>query len=61
MKWLIWSHEHGRWWRANMKGYTRLRSEAGRYGFTEAMTIVEAANDALEPGDDPRETMCPDW
>jgi hypothetical protein len=41
---LIWSEEHGQWWRAGSAGYTRSILEAGRYAFKEAMEITSDAN-----------------
>lgn len=41
---LIWSFEHGAWWRPNSWGYTTCRSEAGWYDRAEAEKIVEQAN-----------------
>src|SRR5690349_16922363 len=29
--WLVWSHEHGCWWRATKCGYSMTVEEAGRY------------------------------
>jgi hypothetical protein len=43
-KWLIWSIEHGMWWKAGQWGYTKKRSEAGRYSFDEACGIVYSSN-----------------
>jgi hypothetical protein len=36
-RYLIWSNEHGAWWRPNSCGYTMEISEAGRYSQTEAI------------------------
>ena len=36
---LIWSHEHGAWWRHARRGYTRNMAEAGRYSHREAIEI----------------------
>jgi hypothetical protein len=44
MKYLIWSIEHGAWWKANGMGYTQSRSEAGRYQLGEAEQICADAN-----------------
>ncbi len=41
---LIWSFEHNQWWRANSRGYTSDRSEAGKYARSTAEEIVLAAN-----------------
>ena len=36
-KYLIWSHEHGAWWRPNNCGYTVHVIAAGRYSRGEAL------------------------
>lgn len=46
-KYVIWSHEHRRWWRPNRQGYTSNLSEAGRYTKEEA---TEITLDVLPPG-----------
>lgn len=43
-EWLIWSIEHGAWWKPAMRGYTYNRSEAGRYSTQDACAIVNSAN-----------------
>ena len=48
--WLIWSEEHGAWWRAHRVGYTRLLAEAGRYEKAQAEEIVTQANRYCESG-----------
>lgn len=53
--WLIWSIEHGGWWRPNKNGYTHHRAEAGRYTYDEACVIVKGANYGLH--DIPNEAM----
>jgi hypothetical protein len=40
---LVWSHEHGRWWGPGRSGYTRRLSEAGRYTRAEAVAICAKA------------------
>lgn len=40
---LIWSNQHGMWWRPNHSGYTRFIEEAGRYAPEEARLIVAIA------------------
>jgi hypothetical protein len=37
---MIYSHEHGAWWRPRRTGYTGVLAEAGRYGAEEAEQIV---------------------
>ena len=48
--WLIWSNEHGMWWRPASGGYTRVIEQAGRYGITEANEICDGANRFLPKG-----------
>lgn len=48
-KYLIWSHEHGAWWRAKRYGYTVRMEEAGRYDRQEAIKIC-ATRDTREDG-----------
>lgn len=40
---LIWSNEHGLWWRAGGYGYTPRLSEAGRYSHHQATDICTRA------------------
>ena len=47
---LIWSEEHGAWWKANKTGYTRFIREAGRYSLEEAIDIVRQGNFCCKPG-----------
>jgi hypothetical protein len=47
---LIWSEEHGAWWRPGRMGYTTSIREAGRYSLDEATEIVENANRYLKSG-----------
>jgi hypothetical protein len=42
--WLVWSDEHGGWWRPNRQGYTRKIAEAGRYSESAVDTICREAN-----------------
>lgn len=44
MMFLVWSNEHGQWWRANHMGYTSVIEEAGRYGMAESLRICRNAN-----------------
>lgn len=41
---LIWSEEHGAWWRPARAGYTQSMAKAGRYSRREADAIVLNAN-----------------
>jgi hypothetical protein len=41
---LIWSEEHGLWWRSASMGYTASMKEAGRYSYAEARKISDNAN-----------------
>lgn len=40
---LIWSNQHGAWWRPCRRGYTGVIEEAGRYNADEARRIVADA------------------
>jgi hypothetical protein len=40
---LIWSHEHGAWWRDGGHGYTRSLAEAGRTDRAHALHICANA------------------
>lgn len=51
----IWSNEHQGWWRPARCGYTKSRSEAGTYTFSESYEIVRSANIGL--ADIPNEAM----
>ncbi len=42
--WLVWSHEHSAFWRANHCGYTVHIEKAGRYTRGEAELICKDAN-----------------
>jgi hypothetical protein len=42
--WLIWSNEHGRWWRPAQAGYTSLIEQAGRYPRSVADMIIRDSN-----------------
>lgn len=42
--WLVWSIEHNAWWGPGGRGYFKLRQDAGRYEFSEAVKIVSDAN-----------------
>lgn len=43
-EYLIWSEEHGAWWRPARCGYTRSMKEAGRYSLKDAEEVTIAAN-----------------
>jgi hypothetical protein len=45
---VIWSEEHGMWWRPGQRGYTNSLRRAGRYPKDEADEIVFKANAFLE-------------
>src|SRR5690242_12121938 len=45
---LIWSNEHGAWWRPNAAGYTIQLEKAGRYSRSEA--LKHCAGRDQEPG-----------
>lgn len=45
---LIWSHQHGAWWRANQNGYTSDIDQAGRYPMQEAYNICASANRGMK-------------
>lgn len=47
MKYLIWSNEHSKWWRADGAGYTETLEEAGRY---EEHTARKIAKDSTCDG-----------
>ena len=50
--WLVWSVEHGQWWRRNGAGYTPLLGDAGRFTLAEAMAAVgQRRPGALAPED----------
>jgi hypothetical protein len=50
MNWVVWSEEHGAWWRFGNYGYTRSLFHAGRYSETEAKAIADRANRYLSGG-----------
>jgi hypothetical protein len=47
---LVWSHEHGAWWRPNRAGYTTSLEAAGRYTRDEAIRICGDAHDGWNGG-----------
>lgn len=38
-QWMIWSNEHGAWWRPFSAGYTLKIADAGLYSYDEAKSI----------------------
>lgn len=44
-EYLVWSNEHGAWWRPNSQGYTTLIQAAGRYSREEALKICGLGRD----------------
>lgn len=44
LKYLIWSEEHGAFWRPLRRGYTTSLKAAGRYSQEEADAIAKSAN-----------------
>lgn len=54
---LIYSNEHGAWWRPGSMGYTRIIGAAGRYSGEEAKRICENANRYQREGEIPNEIM----
>ncbi len=56
-KFLIWSIEHGAWWRPNEAGYTLSRRDAGQYDFNKAVEICRGANRFTK--NTPHEAMIP--
>lgn len=57
---LIWSHEHGRWWGPDGCGYERSLRKAGRYSRDEALAICIRAipGDAHRLGALPELPVC---
>lgn len=55
--WLVWSHEHGGWWKPSDWGYTPRAEEAGRYSYRDALKRCEgvgtdrhgAPNEVISP------------
>lgn len=43
-RYLIWSEEHGLWWRPGERGYTNNLCAAGLYSKERADAIVKSAN-----------------
>lgn len=57
---LIWSIEHTAWWKPSSRGYTRHKSEAGRYSLDEAVKIANGANCGCEGLVGPKEAIVPE-
>ena len=53
---VIWSYEHGSWWRPHSRGYTVDIKQAGLYTKKVAREICESAN-KYQPTNEPHETM----
>lgn len=49
--WLVWSYEHGGWWRPGRLGYTPIAAEAGLFTREEAKGIERLANWIRADGD----------
>ena len=45
---LVWSHEHHMWWRAERRGYCVSVHDAGRYSRTDAIAICKQ-RDGFDP------------
>ena len=52
---VVWSHEHGCWWRANFAGYTTDVRHAGVYARAEAISISHRGRDGWSGGSKPDE------
>jgi hypothetical protein len=44
MNWVVWSEEHGGWWKPGRTGYTQSLERAGRYTEAQAKEIEANAN-----------------
>lgn len=58
-EYLVWSNEHGAWWRPKSAGYTRNRDEAGRYTRREAISICANARNGFGADAMPSEIPVP--
>lgn len=54
-RYVVWSHEHSCWWRANSQGYARRIEDAGVYSRAEAVSISHRGRDGWRPGERPDE------
>lgn len=54
-EYLIWSHEHGAWWRPAESGYTVHVDAAGRYSRGEALAICHDARSGFQFNKPPSE------
>lgn len=52
---LIWSNEHGAWWRPGRCGYTMMVQSAGRYARGEALAICANVRDGWDSKATPSE------
>jgi hypothetical protein len=52
---VVWSHEHSCWWRANSQGYARRVEDAGVYTRAEAISISHRGRDGWRPEEKPDE------
>jgi hypothetical protein len=59
MKYLIWSNEHGAWWKPNSHGYTTDRGDAGYYSLEEATEICVGATSHQNDRQVPNECIVP--
>jgi hypothetical protein len=57
MQYIIWSNEHKAYWRPNAAGYTKAKSQAGRYSLADAIAICDDANLNRDDNQAPQETM----
>lgn len=48
---LIWSNEHGAWWRPHRCGYTKWLADAGRYTRAQAISICLYSRGYAADGD----------
>ncbi len=53
--WLVWSREHGAWWRPNAMGYCTNVFDAGRFSLEEAMDHCNTRS--RDPKEDDPEVM----